>query len=187
MNQAVYLARHAESRWNAATAEERKNGRGLRDADLSARGHDQLARLSKEMPPELWKVRAIFCSPLIRAIRTAESIAAVTGGCVTAVACLREIRRDVGDVGSPPGTLLKLFPGVRGLDALPENWWTTPGCKACRDTHECQPCCAMRLKELRRLVLDSAGPILLVTHCDILVATCGWDAKNAEIARARPL
>jgi broad specificity phosphatase PhoE len=182
----VYLVRHAESKWNCATAEERKSGEGLRDADLSPRGEGQLKKLVANLPPG---IKAIYCSPLIRTIRTAQAISIAADGIpIVAVASLREIRRDIGDVGTDPAALRKLFPGVRGIEALPDKWWASAGDSStcqCSDTNECSTCAAAHLEEAQRAlqVICAGVPAAVVTHYDLIESMTGWKAENAEMAR----
>lgn len=83
----VYLARHAESDWNAEN-----RFQGHTDRPLTSRGREQAAALARklsEMPLE-----AVYTSPLRRALETAEAVAAPKGLRPVPLSDLREI--DVG-------------------------------------------------------------------------------------------
>ncbi len=168
-----FYMRHAESAWNAADEKFKAGAQAstLRDAALSPAGEKQLASLN---PP----AAAVYSSPLTRAVQTAL---ACTDGPVVVEATLREVRRDWGDVGRPPGELRKAFPArVVGVEALAEEWWLTPGCAACRPLHECEKCVSARCDAIRALMGKSISPVLFVGHGDLARALFGWDLKNGE-------
>lgn len=198
----VYLVRHAESKWNCAGPEERKAaGATLRDADLSAAGRAQLENIAQVLPSELRTVgptMRIYCSPLTRAIRTALAISAVVGSSavggsevvgapeVMVLPYLREIRTDIGDVGSPPADLIAAFGSrVRGLDLLGAKWWLQGAC-ACPPTAECETCTTSRLKSIQRLLeITQDDPIMIVTHSDIIAKIADIQAPTATVYRTR--
>src|ERR1700678_1296784 len=76
-SRAVYIARHVQSKWNCATKEQREaatEDRSLRDADISPGGMDQLRKIAANPRPKPVPIKTIYCSPLTRAIRTAQVI-----------------------------------------------------------------------------------------------------------------
>jgi broad specificity phosphatase PhoE len=71
----LWLVRHGQTDWNL-------QGRyqGHADPPLNAVGLAEAARAAQELSrPEVVKLDAIFCSDLLRAVQTAEQIAAATG------------------------------------------------------------------------------------------------------------
>jgi len=105
----VYLARHGRT---ALNAEGRL--RGLADPPLDAVGLVEVARLADALAPK--KPTAVICSPLQRAVATAQSIGAASGTPVTVDVRLNdrdygpmtgrvreEVEREYGSVDSAPG------------------------------------------------------------------------------------
>ena len=82
----LHLVRHAETDDNAAMRLS-----GWTDTDLSQRGLDQIALLADHFKLEHGHVDALYASPLIRARRTAEAIAALTGHTPILLDDLREM------------------------------------------------------------------------------------------------
>lgn len=176
----VYLCRHGESTWNCAGPEARAApGDGLRDADLSPRGRAQVAALA----PVLHDVSVVYSSPLTRTLRTAARLAELYRAPLRVSACLRERRRDIGDVGRSPSALATEFPALADeLRGLRKNWWTW-SCAACSRTRECGACEVRRTRQVRRL-LTTAGPgAVVVSHFDVLEALSGRELANCETVR----
>jgi broad specificity phosphatase PhoE len=80
----LLLVRHGETDHNVAGI-----AQGWNDSPLSTRGRDQVQRLAGRIAGH--EPDAIFCSPLGRAVSTAEAIAKVTGLEITLVDDLREM------------------------------------------------------------------------------------------------
>jgi broad specificity phosphatase PhoE len=192
-----YFARHCESKWNCASKEERAKGDGLRDAALSALGLRQAARIEKELGKieELKKVTVVLSSPLTRALQTAKSISTALGGVPIKVnEALREVRRDVSDLGSHYDDLVKDFPYTqyRGIENLRPWWWlnarasagASADCK-CLETSECDPCVTSRLFKVRDLItsLPDEDVPLLVSHHDFIKEFIGRELANGEVMR----
>ncbi|MGH3034812.1 MAG: histidine phosphatase family protein [Gaiellaceae bacterium] len=87
----IYLARHGESDWNVEN-----RFQGLTDRPLTDRGVEQAGELADFLADE--PLDAVYASPLLRALATAEIVAARKGMEVTPLAALREV-----DVGSWAG------------------------------------------------------------------------------------
>src|SRR5690349_23114284 len=64
---------------------------GWTDTDLSPRGEDQVALLADHFNRHHGHIDALYCSPLIRARRTAEAIGALTGHTPIQLDDLREM------------------------------------------------------------------------------------------------
>jgi broad specificity phosphatase PhoE len=180
----VTVLRHCKSLYNSASKDEQliANRTGashpFRDADLSAEGEQQLAQLvlcARKLFPE---VRAVFTSPYRRALRTAIPIAAVLGAQLFVSTTLREIRHDVGDIGTSGVKLSVMFPGL-GLEKLPDQWWRN--ICSCPETKECDKCVVARVESFRELAKNNSGA-LFVSHSDIMIAACDIDVWNGEFA-----
>lgn len=209
----IYLVRHAQSIFNIATQEEKKNNpEYLRDAILSEEGKKQLKDVV--IPLEVFRCRKILCSPLRRSLDTAVAISEVIGAPIEAHACLAEVRRDIGDVSLlfPSGRLLfpslqfrsseetfsqkypnvKFCPGTEWSGQLTNQKASTQSETAstceCAKFHECEQCIANRICAIANLMKCHRGiaSILIVSHCDLMERMCGWkDAPNLVFARVR--
>lgn len=193
----VYLVRHAESLWN-----ERKNKQNnplLINSDLSKRGERQLEEL--KIRPELKQIRVIYCSPLVRSIRTALAFQRlIPDASLCVVPELREVRRDVSDIGSKACILDELRDSKYTCSPAVEEgqlcaahcaeqegdkkWWMDPKCN-CKELHECRRCVRSRISMIKVLIAETQLPMLIVSHSDFLESLCGWrDAEHAKVARA---
>lgn len=192
MRRHIFMIRHAESEWNCAGEAERKNGRtkngmSLRDADLSRIGEQQLEVLEKyiSITNLFCDVAVIYSSPLTRAIKTADSVRKaiykLTGKQIEIkiLTVAREIRRDIGDVGTAGKVLAKKFPSLPALKKLPVKWWAEKNCD-CELLSECDKCVRHRLKALMSAISTSQNAIL-VTHGDLIETICGYSPENIEI------
>jgi broad specificity phosphatase PhoE len=171
----VYIVRHGESEYNAATA---AAGSGwadplIYDAPLTAKGQAQARALLHaitqwDLPKDvLWA-----CSPLTRAVETmllACPDPRVRAG--AAVHVLPDISEKVftsGDVGRPPAVLSQRFPELAPcLASLPETWWYTtearPNCALQRafNAHEPRASVERRVKAFRQWVLGRPESVIV--------------------------
>lgn len=108
----VYLIRHGETTWNVE-----RRYQGTSDSPLSDLGREQTVRLRDAL--RAVPVRAVYSSPLTRALSTAEVIAAEFGLPVIAVPDLAEIR--VGEwEGLLVGEIEARYPGAV------HQWYSNP-------------------------------------------------------------
>jgi broad specificity phosphatase PhoE len=188
----VTLVRHCESRFNCATDEQKRVARlagvnhPLRDADLTPKGEIQADRLAQNAMSHFPGARVVIVSPLRRALRTAIPIAAALNAKLIIIPALREVRRDVSDVGMPGEELDNQFPGL-GLDELPPQWWMEGSCSdsKCTATNECAGCVSVRAAKFLDVVHGNAGAVI-VSHSDFLNNVCGADLENGECAEYDP-
>jgi broad specificity phosphatase PhoE len=169
------IARHLESKWNAAKADEK--GESLRDAGLSKKGE----AAGKAFAERIGKlgITEVVCSPLTRAIETAKATGLQK---ITINPLLREVRRDWSDVGSP-AALLKEKYGI----SVEENWWLGNGnCTKCVLLRECDACVSARAAQMGKLIAQSPKNILYVSHCDFIEAMFGVQTANGEILPIGP-
>src|SRR5690349_21025 len=89
---AIFVARHGETELNAARIIQ------MPTTPLSARGRDQAARLAARLAP--LGIARILTSDYLRAVETAEAIAARSGAAIVVDPLLRE--RDFGDIRGTP-------------------------------------------------------------------------------------
>jgi len=153
----MYVVRHCESLWNCASKEQRASGEGLRDARLSEVGIRQAEQLKKSIKDIAGQVKVVLSSPLTRALQTAEAISLGLGGVpIVILPALREVRRDVSDLGSPPEELAKAF-DFSSINDLKAEWWLQQ-CEEhdvkveCSELHECGVCVAARIKTVREVM-----------------------------------
>lgn len=139
----VFLVRHGESLWNAATrgALEASDPM-IFDAGLTEKGEEQARSLNmsiadgtSELPAE---VDAVVCSPLSRSLRTAVVAGAAPGSGrdvdvprrirapIFVWPCVAEKLEASCDVGSSPAQLREQFPAIAAtgaFDDLDGAWW----------------------------------------------------------------
>lgn len=190
----VTLVCHCESLYNCASAEQRRAAElagvnhPLRDADLTPKGELQASRLAQNAVSHFPGASVVITSPLRRALRTAIPIAASLGAKLIISPVLREIRRDVSDVGTPGEELDRQFPGL-GLNELPARWWIENGCRSscdgCSETDECAECVNGRAALFHTIVGENTGAVI-VSHSDFLNEVCEADLENGECAEFDP-
>lgn len=184
----VTIVRHAESSYNITTEEQKRvanlvgASHDLRDADLTTEGEQQAHYLARIATSRFPGVRTVITSPLRRALRTAMAIADALGAKLIVSPALREIRRDVSDIGTPGSKLDEQFPGL-GLEELPNQWWMED-C-ACAEQLECDNCIEGRIELIRDIIRENDGAVI-VSHSDVLREVCGVDLDNGECATYEP-
>jgi probable phosphoglycerate mutase len=117
----LLLVRHAETECNVASRLS-----GWTDSRLSRRGEAQVELLAAHFNRAHAHATAIYASPLIRARRTAEAIAALTGHSPTFDADLREMHFGELD-GQPLEAVRNGYADLLRLDENPEGDFAWPG------------------------------------------------------------
>lgn len=145
----LLLVRHGESTWNAEN-----RWQGQADPPLSARGEAQ-ARAAGPALAELVPFDGVFCSPLQRAVRTAELLtAAARLSAPEPVPGLQE--RGAGPwTGLSHAEIDRLHPGAR------EAGWRPPG-------YEAEP--ALRARVIAALLGLQGRRLLVVVHEGVIRA-----------------
>lgn len=179
----IVVVRHCQSEYNVATDEQKLVanavgiGHPLRDADLTPVGLTQADDTAQKIAKRFPKADKVYTSPLLRALRTAMPIAEALGADLIVTPVLREIRRDVSDVGTQIANLDKKFPDYE-FERIPDTWWREAGC-SCAELHECEICVSKRVALFHAMVGENQGQIF-VSHSDFLFASTGMDLENGE-------
>ncbi len=148
---AIFVARHGETELNAARVIQ------MPTTPLSERGRRQAERLGARMAP--LGIARILSSDFVRAIQTAEAIAARTGAPIAMDPLLRE--RDFGDIRGTPYNEL-------GRDPFASDYHPPNG-ESWAMFHE-RVASAWEL--VARVAADTPGNLAVVTHglvCRVLV------------------
>ncbi len=155
----VILVRHGQTEWNRA-----ERFRGLVDIDLNETGAWQAERLGEAIAAG-YQVSAVFSSPLVRAMRTAEAIARAVGVSVTSYPALVDFSYGVWE-GKTPEEVEAAYPDVYRLWLTQPQRVKIPGGESLRN---------LRLRvsnALLRIVRDHPeGTVVLVSHravCKVL-------------------
>ena len=162
MNTTLLLVRHAQTASNV-------NGRymGWIDEDLSEEGLRQAQRLSRRL--SRWPIAAVFCSPLIRAARTAEILALPHGLPLQKLEELGEIRMGAWEGLFAPEIKAK-FPQLWRTWRADPSAIHIPGGESLTQVRE------RSILALENIVLHNQGrQVVAVTHdvvARILVAHC---------------
>jgi broad specificity phosphatase PhoE len=145
----IYLARHAESDWNA---ENRFQGHA--DRPLTERGREQAEALAQELAEKT--LDAVYSSPLRRALETAELVAARHGLRPIATKGLREV--DVGGwAGLSRSEVKARFPDAFGR-------WLAGG-EGWEDGETYDAMAERVLGAVRRIATEHPdGTVLVVSH-----------------------
>lgn len=156
---ALYFIRHGETNWNRE-----KRFQSVSDVPLNARGLAQARCAAEELQRRGADFRKILCSPLQRAVRTAQIIGAELG--LKPIVDQRLMEMDFGDWEAQlEADLLANF--GEQFTAWRESHYTTapPGGQCLRDV-------ARRLQPLLEELRESAatGNVIVVAHQAIMMA-----------------
>lgn len=125
----IYLTRHGESRGNVVSDNGGQynppNEHERHNPELTPRGVEQAGLLAERL--RLHRFDAMFSSPLVRAVATAQAVSALQPGEAVPLELLADLT-EVGTpwdyAGYPPDALISRFPGVASLRALvPAEEW----------------------------------------------------------------
>jgi 2,3-bisphosphoglycerate-dependent phosphoglycerate mutase len=168
------LIRHGETDWN-------KNSRwqGQLDIPLSNLGLEQARRLAARLSEQQTRFHAIYCSDLGRALKTAQTISAATGGVPVPLKELREI-----DVGKWSGLY------THELETrFPEDYRRMKaGEDLKRGGAESMADVVIRVREFMGTVLErhSEQHVAIVTHNGVIRAAL-MVMRNLTVAQGREL
>lgn len=154
----VFLCRHGRTQLNAAGLL-----RGRLDPDLDATGRAEARSLAQHLAPA--RITRVVTSPLLRALHTAEAIAALTGAPVETD--IRLIDRDFGD-----------FAGRTAHDVLSRygSYDSAPGVEKLASLRD-------RANAVFAELAIEPGPIAVITHdavMRLLAEELRWSQAPAE-------
>lgn len=136
----------------------------------------RVARLSPE--PQL-----LLCSPLSRALETAElAFARLPALPRLVVRSARERIFHASDCGRPPAVLKQCFPSWGGFDELPACWWHDSGEAPESYALEAEENLERRVAALLAFVAERPEQsIAVVSHWGVLRALTGVEFDNCEL------
>lgn len=171
----IHLIRHGQSEFNALF-----DGTGdpmIYDAPLTPLGQEQ-AELARAHVAEL-EIEHIICSPLTRAIQTAQLL--FPGRTPDVVAETREHLGHSCDIGRPPSELASSFPHL-AFDHLAELWWHQGPVNENGVPVEPWETFKARMAALRaQLQAYSARPLAVVCHGHVIRELTGIDPHNCQV------
>lgn len=115
----IFLIRHGQSVGNTAPDQD------MPDSPLTEKGMIQ-ARLVADYLSDKG-IAAIYSSPLIRAMQSAQPLAKLLGLPIQIMKSLYEVREGSRYEGPSPQQLMKLVPEARFEDTIGEEGWICPG------------------------------------------------------------
>lgn len=153
----LYLIRHCEAYGNI-----HRRLDGVRDTDITALGEKQIGYLAERF--RTIPVTAVYSSGLVRAVKTAASIAAVTGAAHTKIADLHEREMGIFE-GASWYEVKAVYPEVFHAWQADFNGFVLPGGESSRSGGERLAACLDRLcKE------SKGGTIAVVSHSMVIKA-----------------
>lgn len=175
----IHLIRHGQSEFNAVFTG--SHDPMIFDAPLTSLGRSQ-ALAARAAVMELG-IREIICSPLTRAVQTAQLIFPMEQISVHA-----EAREHLGhscDIGRAPGELQASFPDV-AFAHLPDIWWHKGPLNDVGVPVEPADVFHDRMTQLGRDLRARDGrPLAVVCHGHVIRALTGIDPDNCDIVELR--
>jgi broad specificity phosphatase PhoE len=167
------LIRHAESAWNEHFGWSRIDV-GLPDPPLTATGIEQARGAAERLRRE--GVRRLITSPYQRTLHTASILAEALGVPIEIDPIVRERCAFSCDLGSPPGELAGLWPGL-DFSALEEVWWG--GVIESWESLSAR-CAAFRAK---MQALPDRHEVAVVSHWGFIRGLTGAELHNTDFVR----
>ena len=157
----LYVVRHGETSWNALN-----KVLGRTDIPLDAKGRDQALELARSLRGA--EIDAILCSPLSRAVQTADAVSGETGIGYSVDA--RLIEQDFGQYEGVD----RYDPGF--LEAKRRSFAGYPGAESYQD---------MAARVIPLIKETEGRNILLVTHGGIcrIIRSCFEDISREELIK----
>jgi broad specificity phosphatase PhoE len=172
----VILLRHGQTVFNQVFTETRVDP-GVADPPLTDLGREQAAAAAQSLRGE--GVRRLVASPYLRALETAEIIAAALDVPVTVETLVRERKAFSCDVGSPRSVLATRWPGWR-FEHVDEIWWPDDDEPVETLFDRCRAFCAAMAG------MADWRDVAVVTHWGVIRAFTGRRVLNGEIVRVDP-
>ncbi len=172
----LILVRHGQSEWNAAYTRTRIDP-NIPDPPLTAEGRRQAAEAAASLA-EL-RIERLLTSPYVRALETADIIAARLEVPVVVEPLVRERAAFSCDIGTPRSRLAARWPLLR-FDHVDEIWWQSTEETDEQLWHRCD-----RFRVAAR-TLRHWQRVAVVTHWGFIRAIAGVEARNGECTRLDP-
>jgi broad specificity phosphatase PhoE len=171
----VLLIRHGQTEFNRIFSATRRDP-GVRDPQLTPHGRTQAAAAATVLAR--FDIRRLIASPYVRALETAEIIAARLDLPVSVEALVAERCAYACDIGSPLAALRARWPEL-GFDHLPDPWWP--------QQEEAEDVLAQRARSFRaRIAVEAWASTAIVTHWGFIRALTGLRVPNGAILRVDP-
>jgi broad specificity phosphatase PhoE len=171
----MLLIRHGQTEFNRVFSVTRRDP-GVRDPQLTVAGRVQAAAAAAVLAEH--SVRRLIASPYVRALETAEIIAARLGLPVSVEPLIAERCAYACDIGSPLAALRARWPGL-AFDHLADPWWP--------QQEEPEELLVRRARIFRGRIAAAAWPsTAIVTHWGFIRALTGLRVPNGSILRMDP-
>ncbi len=185
----MILLRHGQSEFNLHFTRTRRDP-GIVDPSLTEAGQAQAAAAADRLCAEggAGGIARIIVSPYRRALQTAAPVAARLGLVPAVSGLVRERYAFACDVGSPPRTLARDWPGL-DFSGLDEVWWHGGGRNEDGSPAlETEASVIARAGLFRRQMADDPGSAdaLVVSHWGFLLALSGHSIENGQEVRIDP-
>jgi broad specificity phosphatase PhoE len=172
----MILVRHGQSEWNAAYNRTRIDP-NIPDPPLTAEGRRQAEAAGQDLVRS--GIGRLLVSPYVRALETAEIIAATTGVAMAVEPLVRERAAFSCDIGTPRSRLAARWPHL-SFDHVEEIWWPTTIETDAELDHRCS-----RFRTAARSLPDWQR-VAVITHWGFIRGITGLEARNGELVRFDP-
>jgi len=171
----MILVRHGQSEWNAVYNRTRVDP-NIPDPPLTSEGKHQAEAAAQHLVAS--GIERLLASPYVRALETAEIIAARTGIAVIVEPMVRERAAFSCDIGTPRSRLAARWPHL-SFDHIEEIWWNDAESEA-ELGHRCH-----RFRATAREFPDWSR-VAVITHWGFIRGITGIEARNGELIRFDP-
>ena len=172
----MILVRHGQSEWNVVFNRTRIDP-NIPDPPLTAEGRCQAEAAAQLLARS--GIERLLVSPYVRALETAEIIAARTEIPVAVEPLVRERAAFSCDIGTPRSRLAARWPQL-SFDHIEEIWWSS----AIESEAELDDRCG-RFRATVRGLADWQH-VAVVTHWGFIRGITGIEARNGELVRFDP-
>jgi broad specificity phosphatase PhoE len=172
----MILVRHGQSEWNVVFNRTRIDP-NIPDPPLTAEGRRQAEAAAQVLARS--GIERLLVSPYVRALETAEIIAARTGIAMAVEPMVRERAAFSCDIGTPRSRLAARWPQL-SFDHVEEIWWPSAIESEAELDHRCG-----RFRATARSLADWPQ-VAVVTHWGFIRGITGVEARNGELVRFDP-
>jgi glucosyl-3-phosphoglycerate phosphatase len=172
----VILVRHGQSEWNVVFNRTRVDP-NIPDPPLTPEGRHQAEAAAEVLARS--GIERLLASPYVRALETAEIIAARTGIAIAVEPMVRERTAFSCDVGTPRSRLALRWPQL-SFDHVEEIWWPSAVESEAELSHRCG-----RFRATAQGLADWQR-VAVVTHWGFIRGMTGIEARNGELIRFDP-